>query len=419
MVLNMEIGFSDLNDLRYYSRERFDEINHITTSREILADTHFLAAGCSLLLGEKGVGKTVLSKQFALRVYPMNEDFFSKVLYVSMDHTPISGYGMYDLAKAFKREGGELIVFDEAHYYTRWDIDLKTIADTLKGLKVIVTGSSLLDLRGGVSGLSRRVVEYTLHGMSFREYLKIVRRIELPKVDLNDLLTGHQTIAHDVKREQPAPILGLFHDYLQTGYYIYHLSFNNRALFFKTLVQSVEASLQKDLVITEKISPVSVRKIQSLLLVLSKNVPYTVNYTDLQQILEIPQLKTLKQYLAILETIGIVRSLYPSRIKELKKPEKIYLANSNLYYAFALQNLPDMGCVREIFALNALTLSGQTVRSADKGDFLVNEETVFEVGGKNKSTKQIRGIDNSYIVKDDIDVSSQANIIPLWMLGLL
>ena len=291
----MDIGSSALNELRYYCKDRFDDISQITTSSEILTDAQFLSAGCSLLLGEKGVGKTVLSKQYAWRGFPKDEDFFRKVLYVSMDHTPVSGYGMYDLAKAFQREGGELIIFDEAHYYKKWDIDLKTIADTLKGLKVIVTGSSLLDLRGGVSGLSRRVVEYTLRGMNFREYLKIARRIELPKVDLGDLLTKHQTLAYELKRELSVPILGLFRDYLQTGYYVYHLGFDSRALFFKTLVQSVEASLQKDLVVTEKISPVSVRKIQSLLHVLSRNVPYTVNYTDLLHILDIPQLKTLKQ----------------------------------------------------------------------------------------------------------------------------
>ena len=417
-ALPMDLETSDLNELRLYSKERFDEIAEIKTRREILKDEDFLEAPYSLMLGEKGVGKTVLSKQYALRKFPMDEHFSKRVLYVSMDHTPLARYGMYDLAQAFKREGGELIIFDEAHYYKKWDVDLKTIADTVK-LKVIVTGSSLLDLKSGVSGLSRRVVEYILHGMSFREYLKITKGIELPKLDLDSILNKHQSISHQIKKAAPVPILSLFHDYLQTGYYVYHLDLSSRKLFFKTLVQSVESSLQKDLILTERISPVSVRKIQSLLYVLSKNVPYTVNYTDLQNILDIPQVKTLKQYLATLEMIGVIRSLHRARLKELKKPEKIYLANTNLYYAFALQNMPDIGSVREIFMLSALTLAGFKVNSAEKGDFLVDGKTVFEIGGKNKTAKQMEGVPNSYIVKDDLEISAHKEVVPLWLFGLL
>ena len=286
-------------------------------------------------------------------------------------------------------------------------------------MKIIVTGSSLIELRQGVSGLSRRVVEYRLNGMSFREYAKVARGIDLPSLNFHEILNQHETLAYEIKNSLSMPILSLFDDYLQVGYYVYHLDLLTKQQFFKTLVQSVETSLQKDLVLTEQISPVSVRKIQSLLYLLSKNVPYTVNYSDLQKMLNIPQLKTLKQYLAILESVGMIRSLYPARLKELKKPEKIYLANTNVYYAFAMQHLPDMGSVREVFALSALSLAGMKVFSAQKGDFAVNDQIVLEVGGKNKTMKQIRKIPHSYVIKADIEVSTDSRIIPMWLLGLL
>jgi predicted AAA+ superfamily ATPase len=41
----------------------------------------------------------------------------------------------------------------------------------------------------------------------------------------------------------------------------------------------------------------------------------------------------------------------------------------------------------------------------------------FEVGGKSKSQKQIEGLKNAFVVKDDIEYGYQ-NVIPLWAFGL-
>ena len=52
------------------------------------------------------------------------------------------------------------------------------------------------------------------------------------------------------------------------------------------------------------------------------------------------------------------------------------------------------------------------------GDFLVDGTYTFEVGGKNKSFKQIKDIDNSFVVADDIEIGF-GDKIPLWLFGFL
>jgi hypothetical protein len=52
-----------------------------------------------------------------------------------------------------------------------------------------------------------------------------------------------------------------------------------------------------------------------------------------------------------------------------------------------------------------------------KGDFVVNGY-IFEIGGKNKTKKQIKEIENSFVVRDDMEIGSN-RIIPLWLFGFL
>ena len=54
--------------------------------------------------------------------------------------------------------------------------------------------------------------------------------------------------------------------------------------------------------------------------------------------------------------------------------------------------------------------------SSPVSDFLV-EGMTFEVGGRNKKQKQLQGVPDSYVVKDDIE-AGYMNVVPLWQLGL-
>ena len=103
-------------------------------------------------------------------------------------------------------------------------------------------------------------------------------------------------------------------------------------------------------------------------------------------------------------------------IRKLGKPEKIYLNNTNLMYALAPQTV-NSGNLRETFFLNQVRY-GHSVMLPKAGDFFVENKFLFEVGGKNKTRKQIAGLPNAFVVKDDIETGAPG-VLPLWLFGFL
>ena len=76
-----------------------------------------------------------------------------------------------------------------------------------------------------------------------------------------------------------------------------------------------------------------------------------------------------------------------------------------------------MGNVRETFFFNQLQVVSKLTSSL-KTDFTVNDFWQFEVGGKNKGHEQIVGLDNSFLVLDNLEYGVGKKI-PLWLFGFL
>jgi hypothetical protein len=55
---------------------------------------------------------------------------------------------------------------------------------------------------------------------------------------------------------------------------------------------------------------------------------------------------------------------------------------------------------------------------ASKGDFVIDDRYTVEIGGKNKTFKQIKDLPNSFVISDDIEIGNGAKI-PLWLFGFL
>jgi predicted AAA+ superfamily ATPase len=160
-----------------------------------------------------------------------------------------------------------------------------------------------------------------------------------------------------------------------------------------------------------------VHKIKQLLLIISESVPFIPNVSKLSTKIGIAR-STLLLYFHYLDEIGLTINLFKESggISKLQKPLKVYLENSNLMYALT-SSAANTGNIRETFFANQLGY-GHKIMYSDKGDFLINEKYVFEIGGKDKSRKQIEGIENSFIAADDIEYGFQ-NKIPLWLFGFL
>lgn len=108
----------------------------------------------------------------------------------------------------------------------------------------------------------------------------------------------------------------------------------------------------------------------------------------------------------------------------MSKPEKIFMQNTNISYALTAHI--DTGSAREAFFINQIksyTASknlfiDESIYVAKQGDFLVEERYTFEIGGKNKSFKQIKDMQDSYVAADEIEIGYK-NKIPLWLFGFL
>jgi hypothetical protein len=376
----------------------------------------------SIILGARGVGKTTSIAQY-MSCYNKNE-----ALYVSLDDINNAKESIYEIAEAFELQGGKLLCFDEIHKYEQWSQELKSIYDSFPNLKVVASGSSALEIHKGSHDLSRRAIVYTMVGMSFREFLELHYGYDFNSFSLEDMIENHQEIADSIVDRLSTKehrVLVLFRDYLKFGYYPYYLSMPNEVYFFQTLKQNINVSIESDLLnIYPSLNGRSIKKIKLLLSVIMENVPFTPTIKSLKQSIEVKDDRTIKEYLARLDDAGLIKLLMKSSLemKNIDKPEKIYLANSNLMYTTE----PEIGNVRETFFMNQLSnyytiqnsLDNRGIFSASKGDFYLEKRYLCEVGGKNKGFKQIANIPNSFLACDDIEIGFGAKI-PLWLFGFL
>ena len=364
----------------------------------------------SAITGARGTGKTTMILQHIKQTFGNSP---KEALYVSADNIWFSGNRLFDLANDFEKQGGKYLFIDEIHKYENWSQEIKNIYDSFSDLKVVITGSSMLQIYKGNADLSRRAVHYVLHGLSFREFLKYDQNIEFEKFSLEDILQNHIEIA-GIFNDKIRP-LPLFNTYLKQGYYPYYKP--DKRFYLSKLANTVNLILEMDLPAVETIEMYSIRKIKKLLWIISQSVPFTPKITELAKDLDVSR-NSLLNYLTILERGGLVNLLQNSikGINSLAKPEKIYLNNTNHIYAFDA-NKPNIGNLRETFFFNQLQAVG-VVTSANKADFTINNQYVFEVGGKNKGHEQIVGSKNAYLALDNLEYGF-GNKIPLWLFGML
>lgn len=362
--------------------------------------------------GARGSGKTTLLLQTLKRLNTSKES--SEPLYVSLDNLYFLENTLIDLAQEFVLLGGTHLFLDEVHKYPNWSRELKLIYDQFPKLKTVFTSSSILEIYKGESDLSRRVVTYHLKELSFREFLYLEKNIDLPKIKLEELLRNHKKIAREIS-EKTTHIIKHFNYYLKYGAYPYYLE--NKDSYLQKLNQTIALILEIDLNAVENITYQDSLKIKKLLVAIAQSAPFTPNVSKLSERLGVQRV-FLIHALRLLNRADLVMELYKptTGIGAFTKPEKLYLNNSNLVYALGKENI-ETGTLRETFFANQMKHIHE-VHLAEKGDFLIDRTYTFEIGGKNKKTKQIKGVPNSFVVRDDMEVGS-LNIIPLYLFGFL
>jgi len=359
------------------------------------------------ILGARGTGKTVLLLQLMKDKLPREES-----LYMSLDDIYFLKHGLTDTAVSFIQKGGKCLFLDEVNKYPTWWQEIKNLYDNYPELSIVFTGSSVIEISRTAGDISRRAAIYHLYPLSFREYLEMEHIYTVKPFSLKEITQKHTHLAEEISAYIKP--LRYFGDYLKFGSYPFFRE--GKISYFEKLKQTVNVTLENDIPTVQRIDYNSVIKLKKLLSLLTETVPYKPNISELAAKVEV-QRQSLYKYLDLMAKAGLL-GLLPAKLKgitALNKPEKIYPGSTSLMYALS-DGVPYIGILRETFFFNQLTqhykISGHAT-----ADFTV-ENNAFEIGGKNKKTMQIKGIKNSWIVSDNIEVGFERRI-PLWLFGFL
>lgn len=401
-------------DMEKLFRRHDEEIGDVSTSFvRNMVNTVDWSSRLIIIKGSKGVGKSTLMQQYIKTHYAAND---RTVLYCSADSNYFSTHTLIDTADDFCMLGGRHLFIDEVHKYKGWSSEIKEIYDTHKNLKLVLSGSSLIQLNDADADLSRRMVPYTMPGLSFREYLKLDRDIDIPAIPLKQLLESPESFCAAV-REKCHPVKA-FKEYLQGGFYPF--CFENRNTYPIQVENVVNYIVENELPAYRKVEPGNTRKLKAMLSIIAHMVPYEVDVAKLSRAVAIER-NTVLKYLKFLEEAALITRLFQNliTISDLQKPDKILLENPNLLYVLS-DRTPEIGTVRETFFCNQLLSAGHKVEygGIKTGDFKIDGDIVVEVGGADKDFSQVRDEQNGYVAADDIE-SAFFRKIPLWAFGCL
>jgi len=360
------------------------------------------------LIGQRGVGKTTLLLQYLKQNFTISE-----YIYFSADDAYIINSSICDIVDEFVRFGGKVVVIDEIHKYKNWANEIKTIYDSYPELIIRFSGSSMLNILHEKFDLSRRVVIVNVSTLNFQEYMRLSENIELPSLDFEEILKNHLSISSSLVFQNPT-LYKNFLKYLQIGFYPFFKE--DEEEYANKLFNASDKIINEDIPSLNKIDYTHLSIFKKLIakLVFTKK-PFKVNISSLCREFGVSH-PTLNTYLNILDDTKLLKSVKKYSKHTSNKPDKLLFGNTNLLYTYAnsFGVEVDIGTLRETFFVSCFE---NNVYYSDIGDFIVGD-TVFEIGGKGKSFKQIKDLTNSYLVIDT-DYSAEENKIPLWMFGLL
>ncbi len=359
--------------------------------------------------GARGTGKTTLLLQWLKQQnLPV-----SKAAYFSLDDLYFTNHSLKETATQFHKQGGKFLVLDEVHKYKNWSTEIKNIYDIYADLKIIFTGSSIINISKQQADLSRRAIIYELPGLSFREFLLLKYKIQIPIFPFENILQNPLGI----KKLLPNSFRPLehFNEFLKTGYYPFMME--DVETVHQKINQLIRTIVESDMAELEDFDIRNAKKILQLMYVIAQQVPFKPNLVALAEKTNIHR-NSLNNYLHYLEQAKLISLLQPAgkSTATLQKPEKIYLNNTNLLFALAEKQV-ETGNLRETFFLSQLSVISK-IQMPKQGVFLVDNAYTFEIGGKGKSGKQIEGLKNAWVVKDDLEFPV-GNELPLWMFGFL
>ena len=332
--------------------------------------------------GSRGVGKTTLIRQYIKQKFGISA---GEALYCVMDSMYFANHTLLELAEQFHLMGGTHLFLDEVHRYPTWSREIKEIIDLYPNMKITFTGSSLIQILNADADLSRRVLSYTMEGLSFREYLQFYKGIHIPVYSLEDILTNYDDICAETNKLcHPQP---LFEEYLRVGYFPFYDGEEEE--YYSRIENVIDFIVGQELPQFCGVDAANTRKVKALIQFLADSVPYELNIAKLSARLELNK-NTVLSYINSLGRAELLLLLYSDSktITRLQKPDKIYLHDPNMFYALGYGE--KIGTIRECFLINQLSVNHTVEYGKEQGDFIIDGNITIEVGGPDKTFVQAR-----------------------------
>ncbi|HBL77828.1 MAG: AAA family ATPase [Bacteroidetes bacterium GWF2_42_66] len=354
--------------------------------------------------GFRGVGKTTFLLDIVRDQY-LND---RTCLYVNLNSFYFSRRKIFNFADEFYKKGGKTLILDQINKYPDWAKELRSCYDEFPDLKIIFSASPVIRVIDGNEYLNGIAKVYHLEGLSFREYINFTTGLAFRRYTLNEIIDNHLSIAGSIT-EKIKP-LAFFNEYLKEGYYPYFL--HNKPFYNETLLKHINLALEIDVTYLNQIELKYLPRLRKLLQIISSHVPFSPNVSKLSADVKTSR-ATIMNYLAYLKNARLINQLFSNgNDDQMKKPDQVYLQNTNLIYAIDPGNVNNNN-LRLTFFYNQVGYQYEIKNSAI-ADFKVNGEYHFSVGGKYTEPKG----ENCYAAADLIEIGD-GNIIPLWLFGFL
>lgn len=292
-------------------------------------------------------------------------------------------------------------LLDEVQYITKAGKILKLIYDEVDNVKIIITGSSTLDLREIGSFLVGRVLLFEMYPFSFGEFLKARNE---------KIATYYQKNKVDFEAENIKENSGVFleelnrylKEYVTFGGYpsiVLEKDIEKKKILLKNLFLTY---IEKDIV---KVYGSGYRqRISDLIKHLSAINTAILNYEDISKTIGLYN-KEVKEILHILEETYVIRLIKPfhkNLSTELRKNPKVYFIDTGLRNFISGRfdfNDEEYGKLLENYIL--LKILGEKVnywrtKSKAEVDFVINESIPVESKMTPKITRSLRSFIDSY-----------------------
>lgn len=354
--------------------------------------------------GSRGVGKTTFLLQYAKENFGIDKS----CLYVNFNHFYFSNHSLVEFAEKFYNQGGKTLLLDQIFKYPDWSKELRICYDRFPELHIIFSGSSVMRLKEENEDIQEIVASYNLRGFSFREFLNLQTQTNFRHYTLDELIVGHEQIAAEICSQiKPLPF---FQDYLQHGFYPFFLENRN---FSENLLKTMNMMLEVDILLIKQIDLKYLSKIRKLLYLLMLNAPAAPNVSQLSIEIETSR-ATIMNYIKNLKDARLLNMLYAENENYPKKPNLVYVQNTNLMYAISPEGI-DKEVEYKTFFYNALHAKYKVNVSKFHLDFLIDHQYHFQCSSKSDVGKHYT---KALYAVPDIEVGSKTEI-PLWLFGFI